>query len=143
MTNYWILIDTKQRAKRSIIENIAQESHGKAHPLRRMKAGDGVLYYSPKFESGNTTPCQSFTAIGCVTGEDVYKIDMRDAKKIHRRSAKYLNAKDAPIAPLISRLTFIKDKERWGNIFKFGILRIPAEDFRLIAAAMNVRVNVL
>lgn len=139
MRNYWILVVPRNHAKLGINQSFAQSNHGKSNPLRRMQRGDGVLYYSPKLELGNTTPCQSFTGIGCVLGEKLYHFDAGRGKLVCRRHTQFLPSKDAPIAPLINRLHFIKDKTKWGHIFKFEALRISGEDFKLIAAAMNVR----
>ena len=45
---------------------------------------------------------------------------------------------EAPIKPLIESLSFIKNKTHWGSAFRFGYVKVPAEDCRLIAAAMGV-----
>ena len=44
---------------------------------------------------------------------------------------------DAPIKPLIERLSFIRSKTHWGAAFRFGFLRVPEADFARIAAAMG------
>lgn len=141
MVNCWILVAPKNHVRQSVIGNFAQAEHGKSHPLRRMKVGDGVIYYSPKLEFGGEVVCQSFTAIGCVVGEEIYRSDLGNEYNPHRRNVRYLPSKDAPIAPLINRLTFIKDKTRWGLIFKYGIIHIPTDDFEIIATAMNVNLK--
>ena len=43
----------------------------------------------------------------------------------------------APIRPPIDALTFIRSKTHWGAAFRFGVVRVPAEDFARIAAAME------
>ncbi len=53
-----------------------------------------------------------------------------------RRNVTFLPAQDVSILPLINELTFIKDKTHWGAPFRFGMLQIPEEDFRLIAGKM-------
>jgi hypothetical protein len=137
MTKYWILIASKNHVMTGVAGSFAQAGHGKSYPLRRMQVGDGIIYYSPKLEYGGKEPYQRFTAIGCVTGEKVYRFDMGNEFTPHRRDVKYLSSRDIQVVPLVGRLSFIKDKVRWGNIFKFGIIQIPAEDFKLIATMMN------
>lgn len=141
MTNYWILVASKNHVKTSVAGGFAQSAHGKTHPLRRMKEGDGVIYYSPKIEYGGKDICQAFTAIGCVVGEEIFKIDLGNNTAPARRKVQYLSCRDASITPLIKRLSFIKDKERWGNIFKFGVIHIPTEDFAMIATAMHANIR--
>lgn len=138
MVNCWILVAPKNHVKQSVIGGYAQTDHGKSHPLRRMKVGDGLVYYSPKLEQGGEAQCQAFTAIGCVVGEDIYQHDAGNDFRPHRREVTYLPSRDASITPLINRLTFIKEKPRWGLIFKYSIIHISKEDFEIIATAMNV-----
>ena len=136
MKNCWILVASKKNVLEGIAGSFAQANHGKSHPLRRMGVGDGIIYYSPKQEYGGTVPYQRFTAIGYVVGENLYQVDMGNNVTPNRREVKYLNSHETSITPLINRLTFIKDKSRWGSVFRFGILHIPADDFKLIAALM-------
>lgn len=57
-----------------------------------------------------------------------------------RRDVAYLPAKEeAPIRPLIDRLSFIRNKERWGQAFRSGHFEIHREDFELIASAMKLK----
>ena len=50
-----------------------------------------------------------------------------------RHNVTFLRAREMSILPLISELTFIKDKTHRGAPFRFGTVQIPEEDFRLIA----------
>jgi hypothetical protein len=43
-----------------------QVCHGKAGPLRRIRPGDGIAYYSPTIAFGSRTPYRAFTACGTV-----------------------------------------------------------------------------
>ena len=82
---------------------------------------------------------QSFTAIGVVCSGEVYQVKMAKDFEPYRINVKFFKAKEAQIKPLIEALSFIKDKTRWGAAFRFGHLRVPAEDFMLIAKAMGVQ----
>ncbi len=133
---YWIIVASKDHVQRGLSEGFIQANHGKATPLRRMQAGDLVIFYSPKLEYGKPEKCQCFTAIVRVVEDDVYQHDMGGGFIPFRRKVQFLPSNDVSILPLIEDLTFIKDKTHWGAPFRFGTLQIPEEDFRLIASRM-------
>ena len=135
MTKYWILVASKSHVLQSVAGNYAKLVT-ETHPLRRMQVDDGLIYYAPKMQYGETTPYQRFTAIGHVVGENLYQLDLGNNFIPHRREVNYLPCRDIPIAPLIEKLSFIKDKTRWGTVFRFGIIHIPVEDFKIIASQM-------
>ena len=114
-----------------------QLNHGKRAPLQRLSASDGVVFYSPRTSYPDGEPLQAFTAIGRVKTGEVYRVQMTSRFKPFRADVKFLKAKEAPIRPLIDRLSFIKDKAHWGARFRFGHLNIREADFALIAAAMG------
>jgi hypothetical protein len=141
MTNYWILVAPKNHTLKAVHGGYAEAAHGKSNPLRRMNPGDGVIYYSPKMDESGEVKCQSFTALGCVVGDVLYQVETPTGSIVNRRKVKYLHVRDAAITPLISRLSFIKNKEKWGNIFKFELIHISVEDFALLATAMSANVR--
>lgn len=57
--------------------------------------------------------------------------------KPNRVDVQFVKCNEAPIKPLIEALSFIKNKTHWGAALRFGYLKIPAEDFALIARAMG------
>ena len=133
---YWIIVASKDHVQRGRAGGFIQANHGKAAPLKRMQAGDWVLFYSPKLEYGKPEKCQCFTAIVRVVGEEIEQHDMGGGFVPFRRKVQFLPANDVSILPLIDELSFIKDKTHWGAPFRFGILQIPEEDFQLIAGKM-------
>jgi len=139
---HWVIVASKNHVMNGVRAGIAQANHGKAASLKRMKVGDGVLYYSPKLEFEGSEKLQAFTAIGHVTGETVYPFDMGDGFIPYRRDVKYLECVDVPIQPLVSALTFIENKTSWGYLFRFGFFEIPKPDFDLIASQMLEKINV-
>ena len=54
----------------------AQLNHGKRAALRRLRAGDGFVFYSPRLSYPDGEPCQRFTALGVVTTGKVYQWEM-------------------------------------------------------------------
>ncbi|MEI2610892.1 MAG: EVE domain-containing protein [Candidatus Promineifilaceae bacterium] len=135
-TRYWIIVASRDHVWHGTQAGIAQACHGKAAPLKRMRVGDGVLYYSPKQTFGGQEKCQAFTAIGRVVGDTVYPFDMGGGFVPHRRDVAYFPCVETPIQPLIPALSFIEDKSRWGYLFRFGFFEIPQADFDLIARGM-------
>lgn len=140
---HWVIVASKNHVMNGVRAGIAQANHGKAAPLKRMKVGDRVLYYSPKLEFEGNEKLQAFTAIGYVTGESVYLFDMGDGFIPYRRDVKYLECVDVPIQPLIPALTFVENKISWGYLFRFGFFEISKSDFDLIANQMLMeKINV-
>jgi len=133
---HWIIVASKDHLQRGVADGFIQANHGKAAPLKRMHAGDWVIFYSPKLEYDKPEKLQCFTAVGKIVDEDIYQFDMGGGFVPFRRNVTFLPAQDVSILPLIDELTFIKDKTHWGAPFRFGTLQIPEEDFRLIASKM-------
>lgn len=135
-TKYWIIVASKDHVKTGIAEGIAQACHGKAAPLRRMKKGDFVIYYSGKQSFGKTEKCQEFTGIGEVVDDDIYTYQMTEDFCPSRRNIRFFESKDTSILPLIEHLGFIKNKKKWGYPFRYGFFEINKNDFDLISNQM-------
>ena len=133
---YWIIVASKDHLQRGVVGGFIQANHGKAAPLKRMQAGDWVLFYSPKLEYDKPDKLQCFTAICRIADGEIYEHDMGDGFVPFRRNVTFVPPQDFSILLLIQDLTFIKDKTHWGAPFRFGTLQIPEEDFRLIASKM-------
>jgi hypothetical protein len=116
-------------------------NHGKQAPLKRMKAGDGLIYYSPREAYPDGAPLQAFTALGFIRTGEVYPHDMTPdgvpGFVPWRIDVDYQVVQSAPIKPLITQLEFITDKTHWGAIFRFGQIKISEADFQRIAAVMG------
>jgi hypothetical protein len=136
MSRYWIAVASADHARRGKACGFMQVCHGKGPPLRRLKAGDGVVYYSPKTTMQGKDRLQAFTTIGRVKDDAPYQADM-DGFRPFRREVAYRDAGDAPIAPLLERLALTRGRPNWGAAFRFGIVEISAADFDTIAQAMG------
>ncbi len=133
---YWIIVVSKDHVLIGVQGGFAQACHGKSAPIKRLRVGDWVLYYSPKLEFRVNKKCQAFTAIGKVTGNTVYPFKMDNGFVPFRRDVDFLNCTEVSILPLISNLTFIQDKTNWGYIFRLGLFEIQKDDFYLISSQM-------
>jgi hypothetical protein len=139
MTKYWIAVASAEHARRGRA-GFMQVNHGKKAPLQRIRAGDGVAYYSPAETIGGKDRLQSFTTIGRVRDEALYQGVMGGDFTPWRRNVDYFGATEAPIAPLLDRLEFTHGKANWGYQMRFGLFEISEQDFRTIATAMNAEV---
>lgn len=136
---FWIGVACRDHVRRGQAGGYAQFNHGKAGPARRPRRGDGLVYYSSKESFGGAEPCQRFTALGYVTDDAPVAVEQEPGFVPWRRQVAWAAAREAELKPLVPHLSFIRDKARWGAPFRFGFLEIPAEDFRRVAAAMEVR----
>ena len=134
---YWIGVVSRAHVLIGVEGGFAQVNHGKKAPLLRMRAGDGLAYYSPKTDYPDGEPLQAFTAVGVVRTGDVYQADMGGGFEPFRVDVDWLPCDEAPIRPLPEPLSFIRDPAHWGAAFRFGHLEVPEADFRLIAGAMG------
>lgn len=135
-TKYWILVASKDHVKNGIAQGIAQACHGKAAPLKRMKKGDFVIYYSGKQTLGKPDKCQEFTALGKVIDDEIYQFQVSEDFCPTRRNIAFLESQDTSILPLIADLVFINNKKSWGYPFRFGFFEINQHDFNLISSKM-------
>lgn len=132
----WVIVASKDHVQNGVRQGITQANHGKSGPLKRMQIGDVVLYYSPKVEYESNEKLQAFTALGRVTGDKIYQFDMGGGFVPYRRDVEYFDCVETPIQPLVANLTFIRNKQSWGYLFRFGFFEIPKADFDLIASKM-------
>jgi len=135
---YWIIVVSKDHIVRGIAGGFIQANHGKQGPLKRLTTNDWVVCYSPKLHFDGNEPCQAFTAIGQVTGAEIFQYKMSDSFNPFRRNINYYTCKEVAIAPLIMQLEFIKNKNAWGYPFRFGFFEITNVDFELIKTQMLI-----
>jgi len=134
---YWIGVVSKDHVLKGVKDGIIQIGHGKRAPLTRLNRGDQIIYYSPVQNFENKDSLQAFTALGEVSDDDIYQYDMTIDFHPYRRKANYIKTKDTPIRPLIDQLDFINNKKSWGYVFRFGLVEIQMNDFKLIKSEMT------
>ena len=135
-TKYWIIVASKDHVKSGIETGIAQACHGKSAPLKRMRKGDFVIYYSGRQIMEKPEKCQEFTAIGKVKDDEVYTFQVSTDFHPLRRHIDFYENEDISIRSLINHLDFIQNKKSWGYAFRFGFLEIQKHDFELISSLM-------
>ncbi len=133
---YWINTISKDHVMRGLEGGFTQAGHGKSSGLKRLKAGDHIVFYSPKTTYQDGKPLQAFTAIGQIKDQELYQVEMAPGFVPWRRNVDFHKCTETTIRPLIDELSFIKDKTRWGFMFRFGLFQIPEEDFKKIQKLM-------
>lgn len=133
---YWVVVASKDHVMRGVSGGFVQANHGKQVPLKRMKPGDWVLFYSPKQFLESEEKCQAFTAIGQVSNDEIYQVTLTEDCAPFRRTVSFHTATEVSILPLIDDLDFIPNKKSWGYPFRFGFFEIGQPDFALIQKRM-------
>lgn len=139
MTGFWVAVASAKHVRIGRKNGFMQVNHGKAAPLRRIKPGDGIAYYSPSTVLGEKDGLQSFTAIGTVRQGEVYEGVMGGGFTPARRDVDWCDGEEAPIKPLLGRLDFTARMPNWGYQLRFGLFEISERDFRLIGEAMGAK----
>jgi EVE domain len=133
----WVNTISRDHVRLGVEGRFTQAGHGKAAGLRRLNAGDWLVFYSPKTSMEGGEPLQAFTAIGRIADAELYQVQMAPGFVPWRRNVEFVDCVETPIRQLIDALSFIKDKQRWGYMFRFGLFEIPQRDFELIKRAMG------
>lgn len=142
MSDCWIGVVSRSHVQLGVRGGYIQLNHGKKSPVQRLKAGDMLAMYSPRTEYPDGASLQVFTALGVVATGEVYQVEMSPDFKPYRVDVRFLQCNEAPIRPLLAQLSFIKDKVHWGAAFRYGHLKIPPGDFKVIAQAMGCPLTV-
>jgi len=141
--NYWIGVVSHAHVQRGVAGGFVQINHGKLAPLRKMKAGDGFVFYSPRQSHPKGAPLQAFTAIGFIRSGEPYPYDM-SAEGVAdfvplRLDVDFLPSHIALIRPLVDQLEFIRSTSHWGAALRFGHVKISHSDFSRISDAMQMQ----
>jgi len=136
---HWLAVASAEHVRIGRASGFMQVCHGKAGPLRRIGAGDGIVYYSPATVRGGKDGLKSFTAIGRVQAGDAYRYDMGSGFVPSRKDVDWAAAREVPVAALVGQLDFTA-MPNWGYQLRFGLCPLSEHDFRLIAEAMGADV---
>jgi hypothetical protein len=139
MRRNWIAVASAEHVARGRAAGFMQVCHGKAAPLRRIRPGDRVVYYSPTGRFGGRDRLRAFTALGVVRSGEPYAAERGDGFRPFRHDVAWLTARAAPIGPLLPALDFATGTASWGARLRFGLLEIGDRDLERIAAAMGAR----
>lgn len=132
----WIAVASADHVARGRAEGFMQVCHGKPAPLRRLRPGDRVAYYSPTRTMGGGEPVRAFTALGTVEDSEPFVFDMGGGFVPWRRRVDWRAASAAAITPLLPLMAWTTGKRNWAYPLRFGLFAISTEDMRCIAQAM-------
>ncbi len=135
---YWMAVASADHVAIGRRDGMMQVCHGKAGPLRRIRPGDAVAYYSPSRQMGRSDGLQSFTALGVAKDCPSYQFDMGGGFVPFRRDVEWFETTEIAIRPLLDVLEFTRGKTNWGYQFRYGLFEISASDMKRIADAMGV-----
>jgi hypothetical protein len=133
----WVAVASAEHVRLGRSLGFMQVCHGKAAPLRRIRPGDRVVYYSPSEQFGERIPLQAFTAIGQILPGEPYQVTIGEDFHPFRRDVAWMDVGETPIAPLLQQLEFSAGRKNWGYQLRFGLFEISDYDMRLIGAAMS------
>lgn len=134
----WVNTISRDHVQAGVVGGFTQAGHGRASGLKRLSAGDWLVFYSSKTSVEGGERLQAFTAMGRIADDELYQVEMAPGFVPSRRNVNFVDCVETPIAPLIDSLSFINDKKRWGYVFRFGLFEIPLRDFELIRRAMVI-----
>jgi hypothetical protein len=137
-SRHWIGVASLDHVLRGVAGAFCQLNHGKAAQIRRLSPRDWIVYYSPRQGMNSGEAVQAFTAIGQIEPGEPYAGDMGGGMQAMRRGVSFLDAREAPIRPLLEALSFTAGRASWGYVFRRGSFEVAAKDFRVIARAMGV-----
>ena len=138
MTLYWVGVASRDHVLLAVRGGFCQLNHGKEAPMMRLSPGDRIVYYSPRAEGRAGQALQAFTALGEVLPGEHYQVKQSDRFQPFRRDVRYFDAREAPIRPLLTDLSFAQGSASWGQVMRRGTFRIDAADYQVIAGAMHV-----
>jgi len=133
----WIAVASAEHVRLGRAGGFMQVCHGKAAPLRRIRPGDRVAYYSPSEVFRGKDRFQAFTAVGIVQDGEPYQFDMGGGFVPFRRDVRWLAGRETPIQPLLGVLDFTSGVRNWGYQLRFGLFAVGDHDLHRIAEAMD------
>lgn len=139
--SYWLAVASAEHVRVGRRHGFMQVNHGKRAPLKRIKPGDGVVYYSPSTKMGEKDGFQSFTAIGFVREGEPYLGEM-GCGKAYRKDVDWLDAPEQPLRPLMGWLDFTQDKN-WGYKLRFGLVEFGQSDFEFLQEILMSELEVV
>ena len=135
---FWVGVASREHVQAAVAGGFCQFSHGKEAPLRRLKPGDRLIYYSPRDKIRDGEFLQAFTAIGKVLEGDPQQVTSTGCFRPYRRNVQYFQARNTSIRPLLPALSFSQGKASWGAILRRGLFPISLNDYNIIVNAMGV-----
>jgi len=137
----WVGIASRERVTAAVLGGFCQLNHGRKAPVRRLQPGDYIIYYAPRERTRAGDVVQAFVAFGKILPGEPHRADASNRFRPFRRYAEYSAGADAPIRPLLQKLSFARDRVSWGQSVRRGTFKIEPDDLKIIANAMRIAVS--
>ena len=121
-TRHWVIVASRDHARRGVGSGFVMANHGKRPPLARMSLGDKVLIYSPTTTYPGGEPLRAVTIVGEVTGKEPEPSDVISGG--FRRAASLREIEPLPLAEIREHLPESR--------IRFGFFELGAEDAKAI-----------
>lgn len=133
----WVNTVSLTHVYRGIAGGFMQADHGSRTRLVGLRAGDRVVFYSPRTDHPDGQALQLFTALGTVTDDEPYQVELSRDVQPWRRNVAFRPSVPVAVRDLLDQLAFVTNRAYWGVPFRRGLFTIPPSDFDLVAAAMG------
>jgi hypothetical protein len=137
----WLGVVSAEHVRRGVSLGIAQIGHGKRAGLARMRAGDTLIYYSPRERLRDGEPVRSFTAIGTIADDEIWQADEGTFKPFRRRVSYDDSAQVTPIEAVKPQLD-LTSIPNWGIVLRRGLVKLSPHDVDVIGRAMGAQARV-
>ena len=125
----WVLVVSRDHARRGVRGGFVMANHGKRAPLARMSVGDEILIYSPRTAWPDGEPLRAITFTGEVTGAEPEPSAVIAGGFCRR-------ARLTEIEPI--PLEQVRDHVPASRI-RFGFFELPADDAAAVRAIVRSR----
>jgi EVE domain len=119
---HWVIVASRDHARRGARDGFIMANHGKKAPLQRMSRGDGLLVYSPTTTFPRGEPLRAVTFVGEVTGAEPEPSEVIAGG--FRRAASLREVEPVPLADIRDHLPVSR--------IRFGSFEIDATDAEAI-----------
>ena len=118
----WVIVASRDHARRGLAAGFVMANHGKRAPLARMSGGDGILIYSPKTTYPKGEQLRAVTIVGEITGVEPEPSDVISGG--FRRAARLREITPLPLDEISEHLPVSR--------IRFGFFDLDAEQARAI-----------
>jgi hypothetical protein len=136
----WVGIASREHITAAVHGGFCQLSRGREAPMRRLQPGDYIIYYAPRERTRAGHLVQAFVALGKILPREAYRSDASKGFHPFRRDVEYIAGTDAPIRPLLRKLSFTRDRVSWSQALRRGTFKIEPDDLNVIASAMRIAI---
>ena len=133
---HWLGVVSADHVRRGVELGIAQIGHGSRAGLARMRAGDGLVYYSARPTLGGTASLRAFTAVGRIADDELWQADEGEFQPWRRRVDYEPDGTPVPLRLVQADLELTRPPN-WGYQLRRGLIELSPADFDRIDRAFR------